>query len=122
MHGVTVFLSSHLLSEVEQIASRIGILAGGRLQFEGATADLRARREGLLKVGVDRPEAAIQTLRHHGHDALADPSGGVVLLACGVEAAAAINRLLVERGIAVHSLGCEQASLEKMFLELTSAV
>ncbi len=68
-HGITVFLSSHLLAEVEQIAGRIGIIAEGRLQFEGTPAELRARRGGVLRIGVDRPAVAAQMLRQQGFEA-----------------------------------------------------
>jgi ABC-type multidrug transport system ATPase subunit len=121
-HGVTVFLSSHLLSEVEQIATRVGILAGGRLQFQGSPEELRAHRGGALRIGVDTPAVALAALNGRGYDASAESSGTIVLPPCDPAAAAAINRLLVEHGVGVHSIACEQASLEKMFLELTNSI
>jgi ABC-2 type transport system ATP-binding protein len=120
--GTTVFLSSHLLSEVEQIATWIAIVAGGRLQFQGAPEELRAQCSGVLRIGVDRPTAAAERLNGHGYEALAVAPGSVRLPACDPATAAVINRLLVEGGHAVSSIACEQASLEKMFLELTHAL
>jgi ABC-2 type transport system ATP-binding protein len=48
-HGVTVFLSSHLLSEVEQIAGSVGIIREGRMLFQGSLAELRRLRGGSLE-------------------------------------------------------------------------
>jgi ABC-2 type transport system ATP-binding protein len=60
MRGVTIFLSSHLLSEVEHVATHIGILSHGRMQFEGTPADLRARTTSIV-VDVDQSERARPT-------------------------------------------------------------
>jgi ABC-2 type transport system ATP-binding protein len=119
-HGVTVFLSSHLLNEVEQIASVVGIVAHGRLKFEGPPDDLRAGREGGLRLRVGQPEAAAAMLARRGYEASADRSGGVALRGCAPTSAPAITRLLVEHGIDVYEIAPEQATLENMFLELTS--
>jgi ABC-2 type transport system ATP-binding protein len=59
-HGITVLLSSHLLSEVEQIADQIGIIDRGRLLFQGSLDQLKARHENLVELRVDRP---VETLR-----------------------------------------------------------
>ncbi len=62
-YGVTVFVSSHLLGEVEQIATQIGIIQAGRLIFQGTPDGLRGRYQDHVALKVDRPEAAQQTLR-----------------------------------------------------------
>lgn len=118
-HGITVFLSSHLLSEVDQIATRIGIIARGRLQFQGAPGELRARYRGVLRIGVDRPGLALETLSSHGCAASTEPGNCIVLPGCEPEAAAAINRILVGGGVGVYSISCERESLESIFLQLT---
>src|SRR6185503_17544218 len=60
--GATIFLSSHLLSEVEQIAGHIGIIHQGRLLFQGALDELQAQQRERLIVGVNQPEQAIRCL------------------------------------------------------------
>ncbi len=72
-------------------------------------------------MGVDRPGEAVGILKLHGYHAAAD-DGSLVVDGCGVEMASAANRILVERGVAVHAIASEQASLESMFLELTERV
>ncbi len=121
-HGITVFLSSHLLGEVEQIASLIGIIAAGRCQFQGTPDELRARRKGWLRIGVDRPHIAVQMLSQQGFEATHDPAGHLTLPAADPSAAASINRLLVERGFAVHAISHEQPTLEEMFLHITQSL
>ncbi len=117
-HGITVFLSSHLLGEVEQIATHIGIIAAGRMQFQGPADLLRARQAGQLRIGVDRAEVAAQLLRANAWDA-SESSGEILIPSPAPEDAAAINRFLVERGFSVHSLRSEAPSLESLFLDIT---
>lgn len=120
-HGVTVFLSSHMLGEVDQIASQVAIIAAGRLQFQGSPEELRARRQGSLRIGLDRPAVAAQMLRQQGWAVEVGEGDTLVLADPSQEDAAALNRLLVERGFAVHLLQARQPSLEDIFLEITQA-
>lgn len=65
-HGMTIFLSSHLLSEVEQIATHIGIVNGGRLLFQGTLDELQARQHEYLTVEADCAEDALTVLSGAG--------------------------------------------------------
>jgi ABC-2 type transport system ATP-binding protein len=117
-HGVTVFLSTHLLSEVEQVATHVGILSQGELVFEGSAAELAARREPRLRIRVDRPDAASSLLGTRGWTVRRSDDA---LIATDTAAAAAINRTLVAAGHEVHHLAIESASLEDVFLGMTQA-
>jgi lantibiotic transport system ATP-binding protein len=115
-HGVTVFLSSHLLSEVEQLATHVGMLSQGAMVFQGTVASLSDRRRARLRVIVDRPSDAAAHLESRGwiverHDD--------ALIASAEAPAAAINRSLVEAGFEVHLLARETDSLEQVFLGMT---
>ena len=118
-HGITVFLSSHLLSEVEQVATHLGIVQRGRLVYEGTLASLQAQREEYLALGVDQPEAAQRILAAAGWTIRASSNGQVHLAAVKREEVVTINRLLIEQGIGVHHLALQQPTLEQTFLELT---
>jgi ABC-2 type transport system ATP-binding protein len=113
----TVLLSSHLMTEVEQICDRVGVISRGTLVGEGTVDELRGR-EGLWVRAepLDEAERVVRAFR--GVDEVARIDGG---LRVGVDSAAAsaINRALVEAGVAVGELRPERASLEKVFLELT---
>jgi ABC-2 type transport system ATP-binding protein len=117
--GVTVFLSSHLLSEVEQIASHIGIIHAGRLLFQGALTELQARQQAQLAVGVTAPERAAQCLTEAGWAAQRRDDGMLIVPADSPGAAARLNHLLVSQGVEVFHLARTQLSLEDIFLTLT---
>jgi len=117
-HGITVFLSSHLLNEVEQVATHVGILSAGKMVFQGSAAELQRKRESRLRIRVDRlPEAAVLLAREGWDIEVADDS----LLTSETNDPAKINRTLVETGFAVHHLAVESASLEEVFLNMTQA-
>lgn len=117
--GATVFLSSHLLAEVEQIADRVAILDRGRLLFQGTLSECQAQCSGFLVLHVDRAENAALVLRQHGWEIDQRPDGALSLSVDNDSDAAAVNALLVQHGVAVHHLAREQASLETLFLRAT---
>jgi ABC-2 type transport system ATP-binding protein len=117
--GATVFLSSHLLSEVEQIASHIGIIHQGRLLFQGTLAELQAQRQEHLIVGVKQPEQAMRCLNAAGWSAQSRDDGLLTVSAVTPDAAARINSLLVNQRLDVFHIALAQASLEDIFLTLT---
>ena len=116
--GITVFVSSHLLAEVEQIATYLGVVDAGRLLFQGTLAELRRRAPPRLLVGCDDAERATRELATLGESVAADGNGGLVV-SLRERTSAEINRLLVERGVGVTRLAIEEASLESLFLALT---
>ncbi len=117
-HGVTVFLSSHLLAEIEQLATHVGVLSQGELVFQGTIADLERRRQSCLRIGVSEPALAIGLLERRGWDSRLING---FLISTDTGAAAAINRTLLEGGIDVHHLSVDAVSLEEIFLEMTHA-
>ena len=117
-HGVTVVLSSHLLAEVDQVATHVGMLSQGEMVFQGPASALDRLRKPRLSIGVDRPAAATSRLAEHGWTAdLVDER----LVIAGEVDAAAVNRALVEHGHAVSHLAVESATLEDVFLSMTKA-
>jgi ABC-type multidrug transport system ATPase subunit len=116
--GITVFLSSHFLSEVEQVATHVGILSQGELVFQGTAGELQQLREPTLRIAVNQMEPALALLASHGW--LMQRSNGY-LITRQTDAVAAMNRALVEGGINVHHLAVESTSLEEVFMKMTSA-
>lgn len=117
-YNTTVFLSSHLLSEVEQIATHVGIIFGGKLQYSGTLEDLQNQRQKRILIGVDRPQAAANLLTQAGWP-VENHSDTLSVQANDTTSAAQINNLLVQAGLAVHHLQLHQPSLENLFLHLT---
>jgi len=113
----TVLLSSHLMSEVEQICDRVGVISRGTLVAEGPVDELRGRETLWVRAEpLDQAERLVANFQ--GVEQVARVDGGL-RIAVDPDAAAAINRALVEAGVAVGELRAERASLEKIFLELT---
>jgi ABC-2 type transport system ATP-binding protein len=116
--GMTVLLSSHLLPEIEQIATSVGILNEGRLVFQGSLESLRARNRGELRIATGDNAAAAELLTTRGlRPELRE--GRLVLGPLADRDVAEINRLLVARGIPVTRIEERKKTLEEMFLELT---
>ncbi len=118
--GITVFVSSHLLSEVEQIASHVGVLQDGRLRFEGRLDELRARVQPRLILRCDAPLRALEFLRSSGEDA-AMTDQTTIAVALSARTGGEINKMLVQHGFLVTHLSRESVSLESLFLDLTGA-
>jgi ABC-2 type transport system ATP-binding protein len=122
--GTTVFLSSHVLPEVEQLCDRVAILREGRIVAEGPTGDLLGTGERLF-VRFDTPAEATAALAILGSSASplqTEPSQpGVALLVEAPPAdASRINRSLGAAGLYPAELTVRRQSLEAIFRELTS--
>lgn len=117
--GITVFVSSHLLSEIEQIASHVGVLHAGRLCFEGRLTELRGRVQARLLVRCDDARRATELLLAAG-EIVASGDADTLVISLAHRSEAEINRLLVGHGVAVHHLARELASLETLFFDLTA--
>jgi ABC-type multidrug transport system ATPase subunit len=113
----TVLLSSHLMTEVEQICDRVGVIHNGMLVGEGTVDELRGS-EGLHVRADPLADAQriVAALAEVENVAVVD---GGLRIAADPAAAPEINRALVQAGIMVSELRPERASLEKVFLELT---
>jgi ABC-2 type transport system ATP-binding protein len=116
--GRTVFVSSHILSEVQQTADRVAILARGRLVTSGAVNEvLSAGRARGLVVRVEPAGDALRALADAGIAATADGSALRVDLA--PQDAARVTKALAERGLYLSELRAEEVDLETVFLQLT---
>ena len=120
---LTIFISSHLLAEIEQLCSRVGILNQGRLVSEGTVDELIARRDRVLEVEVDvRPAeqlaAAVASLP--GATLRPPVDGGLPRVALEGLDSADLNAHLTALGLRVAALIPQRSSLEDVFLSLTT--
>jgi len=120
-YGVTVFLSSHLLAEVEQVATHIGIIQSGRLCFQGTLEELHAQLEEHIVLGVDQPQKAEALLQKAGWAVHRNGGHRITVAANGRSDAAMINAQLVQAGVNLYHLRLEQPTLEDIFMNLTNS-
>ena len=111
--GTTIFLSSHLLAEVEQMCTRVGVLDRGRLVVQEQLASLRAPTGRTVVVTPDG-DRALGLL-----DGQVDLREGERLVVRGSDPAE-LNRLLVDGGVRVRELAPERRGLEQVVLEATT--
>jgi ABC-2 type transport system ATP-binding protein len=117
--GRTVFVSSHILTEVSQVCDRVAILARGKCVASGRVDEvLSARRAAGLLIKVSDAGGASEVLRAAGYSASVD--GSVIRVQAETAEAANVNRVLAERGFYLSELRAEEADLETVFLELTA--
>jgi len=116
--GVTVLVSSHLLAEVEQICSHVGVMRTGRLVFQGTLEEMRTRGAARVEVRTTDLERASCVLESLG---LADirVGNGEVSAQIGEQAPEAVNRALVLADVPVARFDTPRPSLEDLFVELT---
>jgi ABC-2 type transport system ATP-binding protein len=121
--GTTVFVSSHLLAEVEAMCDRVGVLAHGRLLAEGPPGTLRGAAERVRIEVNDVGGAAtviawldgVEMVHEEGH---LRSGSGVLRVRLAGATTASVNAALVSAGIEVSALTPERDSLEDVFLAL----
>ncbi|REK62541.1 MAG: bacitracin ABC transporter ATP-binding protein [Cohnella sp.] len=118
--GTAVFVSSHLLSEMELMCDRVAILQQGKLidiRSIGAQTESSSAAEEVL-FEVDQPDAALGILEGQGAGRIVD---GLLTITADRDLTAAVNRRLVEAGIRVYGIRKKTKSLEDQFLEVTGS-
>src|SRR6478736_1571304 len=119
--GRTVFLSSHLLEEVEKTCDQVASVNHGRVVVQGGVRDIAATGDPTVLINVDDAEAARRVLATESRVSGVELEGTElrITLSDGLEPAE-VNRKLVQAGIAVSRLEPARATLEEKFLAVTS--
>jgi ABC-2 type transport system ATP-binding protein len=115
--GTTVFLSSHLLAEIEQVCSHVAVMAVGQLVAQGSLAELRAASSAQLHVDTADTALAAEVLAQAGMAPAVD--GARVVADLGNRPPEELCRALVEAGVGVRGFTVERPSLEDTFVALT---
>ncbi|MEF2248527.1 ABC transporter ATP-binding protein [Paenibacillus sp. IITD108] len=117
-YGVTILVSSHLLSEIDQMATHVGIITRGRLIFQDSIDVLRQKARSRINLHVSEPEAAWKMLLSRGYQADWDRQTLSVEQASDQTIAAMVAELVHGR-YSVYRVEEEKASLESIFLNMT---
>ena len=117
--GITIFLSSHLLSEIEQLCSHVAVMRAGEIVAQGSMIELRSNGQTRLIVEVDQLAEAKALLKAAGISRTKTVGKKLI---CSVESdldVAKLNKQLVAKKISVSEIKLEHPSLEEYFVDLT---
>lgn len=118
--GTSVFVSSHILSELEMISEYLVMLRKGKVLFTGRTQDLLSQQNAITSI---KPEyqvdlnKLIEIVNDLGHEPRVE--NGMVHIAVGADFGATLNRAAFEGGITLSSISTQQPTLEETFFEMT---
>ncbi|WP_213584564.1 ABC transporter ATP-binding protein [Paenibacillus sp. J2TS4] len=116
-HGITVLVSSHLLSEVEQMANRVGIIRNGSMMFEDTIDSLRKRTKSKIRIAVSNPDLALRVVASTG--CYAELHGTSLLLdELPEDKVAGVVEMLVHARHSIYRVEEQKKSLEDIFLEI----
>ncbi|WP_244568776.1 ABC transporter ATP-binding protein [Bombiscardovia coagulans] len=115
--GVTIIISSHILSEIEKMAPVVGIISGGHLLYQGSLDNLR--EEGHIDLRVSDPRLAVNILENNGIDyGYIRQSGVLRIPEFSDNQIGKLVEGLVSQGLQIYRVASERKSLEQAFLEL----
>jgi ABC-2 type transport system ATP-binding protein len=117
--GVTIFMSSHILTEVDRLATRIGIIHRGRLIEELDTEALERLRSQRLEIKARDLKAAQTSLQNAGYKPVLKEDMLLIDDPRAIDCPEAIAQIMVREGTPPTRLAIEQQNLEDHFLELT---
>ncbi|MBR1740435.1 MAG: ATP-binding cassette domain-containing protein, partial [Lachnospiraceae bacterium] len=116
--GITILISSHILGELEKIATKYGIINQGILVDEFSVKELQSKLTQYLRIHVNDVEKAVEVIGVHWPEFTIKQTPEGMLTLCGVSGQAAeINAALIREGIEVSHLAMEGQDMESYFLE-----
>ncbi|MGD6856097.1 ABC transporter ATP-binding protein [Bacillus infantis] len=116
-HGMTILVSSHLLSEIDQMATQVGIISKGSMIFQDSIHVLRQRANSQISILVNETEKAWRALLSNGIQAEKEREH-LLLDGTDTQVAAAVETL-VRHDVSVYRVQEQRKTLEDIFLELT---
>jgi ABC-2 type transport system ATP-binding protein len=120
--GMTIFVSSHLLSEIEHICDHVVMIRGGQSVFQGSVNELRDMRTSELEIRPADPRLLgelAQMIADRGLEAEIEESTGSVIVSDAAPLAGELNRAALEGGMTIAHLAERERSLEEAYFALT---
>ena len=116
-HGVTIMISSHVLDQLDRVATRFGVIAGGRLAAELTDEELHERRGSSVRVRLAEPERGLALLEQALPQAAfrAEPDGALVVTGAPLDE---VSAACFSAGIEVRELARQERDIEECFVEL----
>jgi len=119
--GKTVFVSSHLLSEVEKMATHVGIINHGKMMFQGTIQDLQNINQPHIFIETDNSADAANLLKRNHVDITEVENDHLLVPFTSKQQIGDINNLLVQNGITVFGINKQHKDLEQLFLDITKS-
>lgn len=119
VEGITIFISSHLLVEIEQICTHLAVMSQGKIVAQGSVEELSAGEEQNLTVITSDTELAVQGLKSLGINGVIDGKSVRALIAAGAHQPENILKSLVDKGVGVKGFTLLAPTLEERFVLLT---
>ena len=117
--GVTIVISSHLLSEIERLVTHLGIISRGRMVFQGELEELKRKEQQISSVALSVSDVALALKIVSATQPSARIDGGkIVLSAASPDFIATLNRQLVMNGVDVCEIDVVRNDLEAIFMNL----
>lgn len=117
--GKTIFLSSHILSELEKTATHIGIIEGGKMIFQGTKNELLNQVEREVTLKVDQPDKALSVLQE-SFSATLDSSNKISVKVSDDKSFNMLLKNLIQNGIEIYDTESQSTNLEQIFINLIS--
>jgi ABC-type multidrug transport system ATPase subunit len=118
-HKKTVFISSHLLAEIERMATHVGIINNGELLFQGSIHDLEAMSKPAVQIETDNTVDVANYLSRNNYTVAEVTDTHIFVPYTTKQQMGNINKLLNDMGYNVYSITKQHKDLEKLFLDIT---
>lgn len=121
-NGITILISSHLLSEIERLVSHVGIINKGKMMFQGTFEELNNRQQQSLFIAFETSDEArtIQIIADHELTSTVK-NGKIIIPGISKERIASLNRQLVDNGVEVYEISVIKSDLEMIFMDLINS-
>ena len=117
--GMAIVVSSHILSEMSLLCTRVGIMRGGSLVADSSAQALQRSPYGKIRLRVGQPREAVQILESQFTDIAVEVQEDVLLVDGDALDSGQLNRMLVLNDVDVYEVGEQKETLEDAFMELT---
>lgn len=118
-HNKTILVSSHLLNEIEKVATHVGIINKGKLLFQGTVNELQTFNTPIVEILADRPEEVALFLNSQGYEINNPGLSPIQLPFQSTIETGKVNTLLIQNGFTVYSIHFVKKDLERLFLDIT---
>lgn len=118
-HQKTILVSSHLLAEIERIATHVGIINKGKLLFQGTINELHDLSKPMIELELNDIAGGQEFLNNNGYQILNSTEKKIILPFISTEECGRLNTLLIQHGFTVYSIYQVRKDLEHLFLDIT---